>query len=86
MIHIFKGDIDTLSGQYIIVADAFATGTLPTGIGGNRYLIIGDASLTDTGLRYGIQMAISFGSNKIAIRNADYNGEGKGKYSAWRYI
>lgn len=85
-IPVFKGNIDTLDKRYIVVADVDATGTLPSGIGGNRYVIIGESSFISGGLQYGIQMAISFGTNRIAIRNANYNSDAKGKYSDWRYI
>ena len=82
----FSGNIDALNGKYIIAANSNSTGTLPRGIGGNGYVIIGESSITETGLRYGIQLAVSFGSNKIAIRNANYSNESNAKYSDWRYI
>lgn len=82
----FVGNIDALNGRYITVANSYSTGALPIGLGGNRYVIIGDSDITETGFRFGIQLAVSFGSNKIAIRNANYSNEGNAKYSDWRYI
>ena len=62
-------------------------GTSPTGIlGGNAFLLIGFSVVFDSGLvQYGVQLAIGFGSNKIAIRNAPYNVSG-GSWGAWRGI
>lgn len=59
-------------------------GTLPTLIlGGNTFLLIGFSNIVNQKPRYGVQLAVSFGSNKIAIRNAQYI-EGGGNWSAWR--
>lgn len=84
--HEFNGNIDLLSDQYIVVSTADSKGSLPTELVGNRYIIIGDTLLTDTGLQYGVQFAFSFGSSKIAIRNCNFNSDNVGKYSDWRYI
>lgn len=84
--HEFNGNIDLLSDQYIVASTADSKGSLPTELVGNRYIIIGDTLLTDTGLQYGVQFAFSFGSSKIAIRNCDFNSDNVGKYSDWRYI
>ena len=84
--HEFNGNIDLLSDQYIVASTAGSKGSLPTELAGNRYIIIGDTLLTDTGLQYGVQFAFSFGSSKIAIRNCNFNSDNVGKYSDWRYI
>lgn len=84
--HEFNGNIDLLSDQYIVASTADSKGSLPTELVGNRYIIIGDTLLTDTGLQYGVQFAFSFGSSKIAIRNCNFNSDNVGKYSDWRYI
>lgn len=84
--HEFNGNIDLLSDQYIVASTADSKGSLPTELVGNRYIIIGDTLLTDTGLQYGVQFAFSFGSSKIAIRNCNFNSNNVGKYSDWRYI
>lgn len=84
--HEFNGNIDLLSDQYIVASTAGSKGSLPTELVGNRYIIIGDTLLTDTGLQYGVQFAFSFGSSKIAIRNCNFNSDSVGKYSDWRYI
>lgn len=82
----FSGNIDSLNGRYIVVANANSTGTLPTDLSGNRYLIICDSVISPNGIIYGVQMALSFGSNKIAIRNCGFNNAGSASYSSWRYI
>lgn len=82
----FGGNIDKLGGRYVVVAIAGATGTVPSELGGNRYVIIGETNFVTNGIQYGVQMAISFGDSKIAIRNANYSADGNGKYSSWRYI
>ena len=84
--HEFNGNIDLLSDQYIVASTADSKGSLPTELVGNRYIIIGDTLLTDTGLQYGVQFAFSFGPSKIAIRNCNFNSDNVGKYSDWRYI
>ena len=84
--HEFNGNIDLLSDQYIVASTADSKGSLPTELVGNRYIIIGDTLLTDTGLQYGVQFAFSFGSSKIAIRNCNFNSDNVGKYPDWRYI
>ena len=84
--HEFNGNIHLLSDQYIVASTADSKGSLPTELVGNRYIIIGDTLLTDTGLQYGVQFAFSFGSSKIAIRNCNFNSDNVGKYSDWRYI
>lgn len=73
-------DIDNMTGQRIAVISTNSSGSLPTGLGGNRFLLFSDTSNT-----YGVQLAIGFGSNKIAIRNAPFNASGK-TWNEWRYI
>jgi hypothetical protein len=82
----FYDNIDKINGSSIIVATERSSGTLPKKIGGNRYMIITDASFSESGLTYAVQFAISFGSSTIAIRNCNYRAAGDGKYSEWRYI
>lgn len=82
----FYSNIDKINGASIIVATERSEGTLPKKIGGNRYMIITDASFSESGLTYAVQFAIGFGSSTIAIRNCNYTAAGNGKYSEWRYI
>lgn len=82
----FYSNIDKINGASIIVATERSDGTLPKKIGGNRYMIITDASFSESGLTYAVQFAIGFGSSTIAIRNCNYTAAGNGKYSEWRYI
>lgn len=82
----FSGNIDFLNGRYIVVANSRATGTLPKNLSGNRFFIMGDSLITSNRIIYGIQMAIGFGSNSIAVRNSDYNLDGFKSYGEWRYI
>lgn len=83
----YKGNIDELNGKYLIVANSYATGTLPIELAGNRFIIIGDTIIKGSvGIIYSIQVAVSFGSNKIAIRNCPYSEDSNGEYSEWRYL
>lgn len=83
----YKGNIDNLNGKYLIVANTFAAGTLPTGLMGNRFIIIGDTAINSFGgILYSIQVAVSFGSSQIAIRNCSYSNDANSKYSEWRYL
>ena len=82
----FSGNIDSLNGRCIVVANANATGTLPTGLSGNRYLIICDSVISSGRIIYGVQMALSFGSSSIAVRNCGFNNAGSTSYDSWRYI
>lgn len=82
----FSGNIDSLNGRCIVVATVNATGTLPTDLSGNRYLIICDSVISPNGIIYGVQMALSFGSSNIAVRNCDFNNNGSTSYGSWRYI
>lgn len=82
----FSGNIDSLNGRCIVVANVHATGTLPTGLFGNRYLIICDSVISSNGIIYGVQMALSFGSSSIAVRNCNFNNAGSTSYDSWRYI
>lgn len=82
----FSGNIDSLNGRCIVVANAKSTGTLPKGLSGNRYLIMCDSVVGPNGITYGIQLAVSFGSSNIAVRNSNFNGNGSKAYRDWRYI
>lgn len=82
----FSGNIDSLNGRCIVVANAKSTGTLPKDLSGNRYLIMCDSVVGPNGITYGIQLAVSFGSSNIAVRNSDFNGNGSKAYGDWRYI
>ena len=87
---IFKGNIDKInnSNAYFIrcyVEDV--SGTLPiTVLGGNSFILMGFSTITSNSkVMYGIQLAIGFGSNKIAVRNVNYNVDGA-SWNAWRDI
>lgn len=82
----FSGNIDSLNGRCIVVANAKSTGTLPKDLSGNRYLIMCDSVVGPNGITYGIQLAVSFGSSNIAVRNSNFNGNGSKAYRDWRYI
>ena len=71
----------------IIENDGFS-GTSPTSIiGGNAYILLGYSSVSPSDvLDYGVQIAISFSSSKIAIRNAPYNSQGGTTWSQWKAI
>lgn len=66
---------------------SYTEGTLPTTVlnGGNGFLLIGFSGIYNQQPLYGVQMAIGFSSNKIAIRNANYNASGS-TWSAWRAV
>lgn len=68
------------------MANAKSTGTLPKDLSGNRYLIMCDSVVGPNGITYGIQLAVSFGSSNIAVRNSDFNDNGSKAYGDWRYI
>lgn len=82
-------NIDTIEnsiGYILCCQNNYLQGTPPTSVlGGNKFLLIGFSSLINQKPRFGVQLAIGFGSNKIAIRNAQYT-EGGGSWSAWRTI
>lgn len=82
----FSGNIDSLNGKCVVVATANATGTLPKDLSGNRFLILCDSVVSPNGIIYGVQMALSFGSSNIAVRNCDFNNVGSASYGSWRYI
>lgn len=78
--------IENNIGYILCCQNNYLQGTLPTSVlGGNKFLLIGFSSLINQKPRFGVQLAIGFGSNKIAIRNAQYT-EGGGSWSAWRAI
>lgn len=86
----FKGNIDEISNPNAYFIRCYVpevSGTLPTTvIGGNTFLLSGFSyCVSNLKVAYGVQLAISFGSNKIAIRNAPYNENG-GKWNDWRII
>lgn len=82
-------NIDTMqiqNGYILRCQDTYLQGTPPTSVlGGNTFLLIGFSSIINQKPRFGVQLAIGFGSNKIAIRNAQYT-EGGGSWSAWRAV
>ena len=82
-------NIDTIEnsiGYILRCQDSHLQGTPPTSVlGGNTFLLIGFSSIVNQKPRFGAQLAIGFGSNKIAIRNAQYT-EGGGSWSAWRTV
>lgn len=82
----FFDNIDKINNTSIVIATNQSSGTLPKKIGGNKYVIITDALVNESGLIYAVQFAIGFGSSTIAIRNCDFTAARNGKYSEWRYI
>jgi hypothetical protein len=60
-------------------------GNRPNTGGGNQFLVIGFTSYDSSrqGPLYGVQLVITFGSDKIAIRYARYNSY---QWSDWRII
>lgn len=82
----FYGNIDKINGTSIRIATSQSSGTLPTKLEGNRYIIITDTHFDESRLIYAVQFAIGFGSSAIAIRNCNFTSVGSGKYSEWRYI
>lgn len=85
-------NIDTLNSATGYIYKCFAgstfSGTSPTSVlGGNAFMLIGFSSIKSSNNLpiYGVQMAIGFGSSKIAIRNAYYNTEGSA-WGVWREI
>ena len=72
---------------YRVITGTSMSGTSPSSTigGGNAFLLIGFSQYTNSKLYYGVQMAIGFGGNKIALRNANYNSNGT-SWSAWRAI
>ena len=67
-----------LPGETICVATPNNSGTKPINLRGNKYILLSMSFNI-----YGVQLAISFGSTGIAIRNKSY---GKTEWSEWRYI
>lgn len=82
-------NIDTIQNYlgYILRCEStYLQGTSPTTvIGENAFLLIGFSDITNQKPRYGVQLAVGFDSNKIAIRNAPYVVNG-GSWRAWRAI
>lgn len=56
-------------------------GTLPTGLGGNQYSVYTQVPGKQTNPAYNVQVAVGFGSDKIAIRRR--NGS---SWTAWKYV
>lgn len=85
-------DIDKIGNYHgymfrIVTGNGFS-GTSPTSIlGGNAFLLIGFSHINPSNNLpiYGVQIAIGFQSNSIAIRNADYTESGKA-WGAWKAI
>ena len=62
------------------------SGTAPSGIGGNAFILLGFSNLQSAGhVRFGVQVAIGFGSSKIAIRSNNYNASGAA-WNEWKYL
>lgn len=82
-------NIDTIEnpiGYIFHCQDTYLQGTSPTSVlGGNAFLLIGFSNIVKEMPRFGVQLAISFNTNKIAIRNAKYIESG-GSWSAWRAV
>lgn len=81
-------NVDTISepNGYIVriqTDGGYVTGTLPTSIiSGNAMLIYG-FSYVQSGSSYGVQVAMGFGSDTLAIRKRYY---GDGSWGAWKAI
>ena len=84
-------NIDTLGGTtyhsyiYHVINGNYLTGTFPTGLNGNSCILIGFHGGTTEHMTHGCQMAIGFGSTKIARRYASYNADGS-SWSNWFMI
>ena len=82
-------NIDTIENHIGYILRCQSTdlqGTPPTSVlGGNAFLLIGFSNVVKEKPRFGVQLAIGFNTNKIAIRNAQYI-EGGGSWSAWRAV
>lgn len=82
-------NIDTIENHigYILRCQSnYLQGTPPTSVlGGNAFLLIGFSNVVKEKPRFGVQLAIGFNTNKIAIRNAQYI-KGGGSWSAWRAV
>ena len=82
-------NIDTIQnylGYILRCQSTYLQGTPPTTvIGENAFLLIGFSDIVNQKPRYGVQLAVGFASNKIAIRNAPYTPDG-GRWSAWRAV
>lgn len=78
--------IDNRIGYILRCQSTYMQGTPPTSvIGENGFLLIGFSDITNQKPRYGVQLAVGFASNKIAIRNAPFVNDGS-SWSDWRAI
>lgn len=84
-------NIDTINNGFgymmCITNGAGFSGTFPSGLDCNRALLMGLSLINHNNnlVIYGVQIAIGFGSSKIAIRNARYSESGSA-WGAWSYI
>lgn len=73
-------DIDNINSQIYLIRimfnDTGFSGAAPSGLGGNSALLIGFSVQA-----YGVQIAIGFGSSKIAIRHKPFQST----WQAWSY-
>lgn len=82
----YTGDIDTPPhGTWTLHAPVNSTGTKPQELGGNAFVILSFAGYTGSTLVYGCQLAVGFGSTKVATRYAGYNTSGA-TWSAWEVL
>ena len=77
------------SNGYIhrLINNSSFQGTFPSGLGGNAILLMGFSAVggSNNKIQYGVQIAIGFGSSKIAVRNVNYNDQGS-EWGAWSYL
>lgn len=83
-------NIDTIDNEFgyimCIINQTGFSGTYPSGLDGNRALLIGMSKITSNNLpQFGVQIAFSFGSSKIAIRNVGFSESGSA-WGDWTYI
>ena len=83
-------DIDNINNQYGYIYRCISTGsgfsgTYPSVLGSNGFLLIGFSYIHNNKLIYGVQIAIAFGVPKIAIRNCGYTPTG-GTWSEWSIV
>ena len=72
-------NIDTYEGNHIFWCNNNSTGTLPTLLDGNSWLIISRVAMSDGAVIYGTQIAIGFASLNVATRHHHY-----GTQNSWK--
>ena len=83
-------NIDTINNSHAYIYSVYdpggGMGTIPN-VGSNTFILIGlSAIVASNNLPlYGVQIAFGFGSDKIAVRHANYNTSGTA-WGAWKYL